>query len=215
MRPGNFQCPFGTIRGFADVAKGTWQNFWQMVNWVKLPNENPAASGDNVCGLSAAVDSAFAQTWTQATNAPNAQWYSIASSADGARLAAAGGSTGSIYTSTNSGASWTQANAPNNFWYPIASSADGTKLVAGTFGGNIYSSTNSGMNWSSNATPSQLRYSMASSADGTKLVAASTGGQIFISTDSGINWMLSSAPNDYWISVASSADGSKLAAAWI
>jgi hypothetical protein len=51
---------------------------------------------------------------------------------------------GSIYTSTDSGATWTaQANAPSTSWSSIASSADGTRLVAVVNGGKIYTSSTS------------------------------------------------------------------------
>jgi len=176
------------------------------------------------CGLIAAVNSAFAQTWTQATNAPSNGWTCVASSADGTKLVAVYGdnNSGSIYTSTNSGANWThQTNAPTNVeWQGVASSADGVKLVAGaTAYGGIYTSTNSGKTWISNNVPNSSNYywwNVASSADGTKLAAAARlgGGPIYTSTNSGITWEITSAPtNSYWAGVTSSADGTKLAAA--
>jgi hypothetical protein len=58
---------------------------------------------------------ALAQNWVT-NGAPNNIWSSIASSADGTKLVAAAGSStviGSIYTSTNSGLTWTKStNAP-------------------------------------------------------------------------------------------------------
>jgi photosystem II stability/assembly factor-like uncharacterized protein len=46
---------------------------------------------------------------------------------------------GGVYTSTNSGATWTQTGAPTTlYWHSIASSADGTKLVAAAYGAGIY-----------------------------------------------------------------------------
>lgn len=54
---------------------------------------------------------------------------SITSSSDGTKLAAA--SKGYIYTSTNSGATWTkQTDAGSRRWTNITSSSDGTKLDA-------------------------------------------------------------------------------------
>ena len=50
----------------------------------------------------------------------------------------AGAWAGFIYTSTDSGATWTPTSAPTNTWDCIASSADGTKLAAGIYGGGIY-----------------------------------------------------------------------------
>jgi hypothetical protein len=71
----------------------------------------------------------------QLSNAPDAFWESIASSADGTRLTAA--SSGFIYTSTNSGQTWL-TNSPSEDWYAVASSADGGESVGGVYLGGIY-----------------------------------------------------------------------------
>src|SRR5437870_2232076 len=89
--------------------------------------------GVALCGLSTCVDCVAAQDWTS-TSAPSNHWTSIACSADGAKLLAAGlgpayGS-GAIYTSTNSGVTWASNSAPLAAWQAAASSADGVKLVA-------------------------------------------------------------------------------------
>ncbi|MCK5268826.1 MAG: InlB B-repeat-containing protein, partial [Spirochaetes bacterium] len=65
----------------------------------------------------------------------NRQWYSITSSADGTKLAALGFE--QIYTSTDSGATWTARDSSRQ-WNSITSSADGTKLAATVVGGQIY-----------------------------------------------------------------------------
>ena len=81
--------------------------------------------------LGALVDgtcSVAAQTWTQ-INAPSNIWSSIASSADGSKLAATAFA-GGIYTSTNSGASTKATSAPATWWTSVASSADGNILIA-------------------------------------------------------------------------------------
>jgi ligand-binding sensor protein len=69
---------------------------------------------------------------------------SVASSADGTKLVAVVYG-GQIYTSTDSGVTWTP-QASNRNWFGVASSADGTKLVAVVDGGQIYTSTDSGVN---------------------------------------------------------------------
>lgn len=180
-------------------------------------------------GLFTVVNPIFAQTWTQ-TSAPITNWNSVASSADGSKLAAAVKG-GPIYTSTNSGATWTQTSVPNTNWSSVASSADGTKLVAAVAvfngsqyeaGGPIYVSADSGATWTATSAPNTNWSSIASSADGSKLIAAAGGaivyvfsapsGSIYSSLDSGATWTATSAPNDDWTSVASSADGTKLAA---
>ncbi|HYA78990.1 MAG TPA: hypothetical protein VED19_00610 [Candidatus Nitrosopolaris sp.] len=160
-------------------------------------------------------------TWISNTNVP--VLGSLACSADGRKWIASAGSDG-IYTSTNSGATWTSKSVPNGFWTAVASSADGSKLVAAmttnlaSYAFQIYVSRDSGITWNPTAAPSLTWVSLASSADGTKLVAtayvtAYTSAAIYTSADSGTNWMLRSASAYHWTSVASSADGNKLIAA--
>src|ERR1700733_3447074 len=178
------------------------------------------------------ADFVSAQTWTQ-TIAPMAIWWSVASSADGNKLAAVswetdnGSEPGLIFTSTNSGACWSQTIAPTNYWVSIASSADGTKLVAAASDANndglIYTSTDSGTTWTSNCAPNFDWVSAASSADGNILVVvgdfntlpltlSSYQGVVYTSTNSGMNWVSNNLPVNvgYWRSVASSADGLKM-----
>jgi photosystem II stability/assembly factor-like uncharacterized protein len=68
-----------------------------------------------LCVLINSIHSASAQTWSQATNAPIAAWNAIASSADGTKLVA-GTYAGSIYTSADSGATWTTNAISNMIW---------------------------------------------------------------------------------------------------
>ena len=92
-------------------------------------------------------------------------WNSIASSADGLKIAAVMGpysyarSDGGIYTSTDYGSSWTKTSpavgSEKKDWKSISSSSDGLKLVVvasessslGDKIGVIYISTNGGANW--------------------------------------------------------------------
>lgn len=67
-------------------------------------------------------------TWIQEMNAPSTNWSSIASSADGTKLAAAG--EGGIYNSFDSGVTWIQSDASFSALGYIASSTDGTRLAA-------------------------------------------------------------------------------------
>ena len=189
-------------------------------------------------GLFTVVNLAFAQTWTPTGGSAQGQdrrWTSVASSADGIKLVAGQGTCYfcnyplPIYTSADSGMTWTRTSAPSNYWSSVASSADGTKLVAVVeqffdinagrqIGGSIYTSLDSGVTWTQTSAPAQQWASVASSADGTKLVAVASddgsvfGGSIYSSPDSGATWTQTSAPNEYWAAVASSADGSKVVA---
>jgi hypothetical protein len=127
-------------------------------------------------------------TWAQ-TSAPSDVWSSIATSADGTKLAAvasadAAGSNGlgPIYVSADSGTTWTRTSAPSYAWSTVAISANGTKLVA------------------------------AASSDAT---GENGTARIYISADSGTTWTRTSAPTNIvaWLGVASSADGATLVAA--
>lgn len=120
---------------------------------------------------------------------------------------------GSIYTSTNSGTSWTSNNTSSLGWQAVASSADGVKLAATVVNpyGGIYTSTNSGITWISNNVPVQQWRCIASSADGTILAAGIS--SIYTSTNFGVSWTSNSAPQELWYCVASSADGGMLLAA--
>jgi hypothetical protein len=76
----------------------------------------------------------FGMSWTS-NNVPDAQWQSVAASADGTKLVAVALEPfGLICSSTNSGASWVSNSAPNESWYSVASSADGNKLMAAALG---------------------------------------------------------------------------------
>jgi len=86
---------------------------------------------------------------------------------------------GLIYTSTNSGATWTQASAPAHFWHSIASSSDGARLIAlGSLGegnslGESYTSADSGATWTLVNTPAEVNFlgPVAASANGSNFVA--------------------------------------------
>ena len=93
-----------------------------------------------LAGLLAATAPASAQTWTQ-TSAPSNYWISVASSADGTKLAAA--SSDAVYLSADSGVTWTPSSLSGALG--LACSADGNKLVAAGY--SIYASTNSGVTW--------------------------------------------------------------------
>jgi photosystem II stability/assembly factor-like uncharacterized protein len=166
--------------------------------------------------ISSAVVSFTYAPWVQRESSRN--WYSIASSIDGKKLAAVHYG-GYIYTSTDSGVTWTTnsnlSGARN--WYSIASSADGSKLAAVDNGyGYIYTSTDSGVTWTTNNNSSGQHYwrSITSSADGTKLAAGDYNGYIYTSSNSGATWTTNnnSSGQHYWYSITSSADGTKLAA---
>ena len=166
-------------------------------------------------------------TWTQ-TSAPSNGWSAVATSTDGVRLVAAAApysdgngdraGDGAIYSSLDSGATWSRTSAPSNYWSAVASSADGTKLVAADGSYNppdlVYISTNSGTSWTDTSAPGCQWAAVASSADGYRIVAGGYGTPLYTLPYSG-PWRLADAPaRDWrdWSSVACSADGTRLIA---
>lgn len=148
--------------------------------------------------------------WLESSVASNV-WTSVSCSADGNKLTAVGDGS-EIYTSTNSGVSW--SSGPYGGWLCSASSVDGTRAAVGGYdllGSAIYVTTNSGATWMPTGVPLVPAWgSLAFSADGSKLVAVAYPGPIYTSTDLGATWQSNNAPSMLWHSVASSADGSKL-----
>jgi hypothetical protein len=154
---------------------------------------------------------ALSQVW-QVTAAPtNALWSGVACSSNAAKIVATF-AYGQIYTSTDSGASWTAREADRP-WQAVASSADGVNVCAVPSGGTsrIYVSTNSGVDWAPRGPTNLYWTSVASSADGTRLVAGVSNGQLYTSADSGLTWVPRESSRN-WAGVASSHDGSRLVA---
>ena len=184
----------------------------------------------------------FGTTWTDVTASGPAHqslnWVSVASSADGTHLvavegggavAAGTGATGDIWTSSDSGATWTDQTssgpAHNRAWESVASDATGTNLVA--VGSGIWTSSDSGVTWTERAANigTYAWVSVASSSDGSRLVAAtmppgrgfaSDSGDLWTSSDSGKTWVNetagTSASGQDWTAVASDSTGTHLVA---
>src|SRR6516225_9810918 len=100
--------------------------------------------------LASLLVSARAQVAWIPSNVPGTNnWSAVAASVDGTKLVATSYddqdfNPGGIYTSTNTGATWTRTTAPSNFWYGVTSSTNGQKLAAVILGGGIFTSTDSG-----------------------------------------------------------------------
>jgi hypothetical protein len=109
--------------------------FWTSVA-CSADGQKLVATGNNPYGGIATSTNA-GTTWT-ITIAPDTNWISVASSADGSVLVAAV-TGGQLYTSTNSGDSWTESSLPPcTNWNQVVSSADGGNLVAISADGKIY-----------------------------------------------------------------------------
>lgn len=180
------------------------------------------------------VSTDYGDNWTL-TSAPLVGWNSIATSASGTKLVAAGRQ--GVYTSADSGVTWVQRlNPAGGAVKAVASSADGVKLVAvadqAAFG--IYTSADSGVTWQPvTAPPGRANgngihfHGAASSANGNRLIAIAdrddpanpvyeVRSEIYRSTDGGSTWSFTQLPaagNEILEpkSVASSADGLRLA----
>jgi len=167
----------------------------------------------------------------QAPNTEGQKWNSVASDTSGTKLAAVVFG-GYIYTSTNSGLTWTpRTSAGFKNWGTITSSADGMKLAA-TVGNHdneyqsggadidyIYTSSDGGATWVAQTNSGQRHWSsITSSADGTKLAATTwkfsvSTAFLYTSSDSGVTWTQQTAAGGrHWQSIVSSPDGTKLAA---
>jgi photosystem II stability/assembly factor-like uncharacterized protein len=108
-------------------------------HWLSIAS---SSKGDKLAAVEIADDSSSAHTYTSSDYGETwmehktdkddmgHDWYSIASSADGTKLTAVDYN-GYIYTSPDSGVTWTQqTNAGSRYWQAIVSSADGRKLAA-------------------------------------------------------------------------------------
>lgn len=141
-------------------------------------------------------------------------WRAIASSQDGTILVL-GAYGGFLYSSSDSGNTWTQRiDSVSRSWRAAASSSDGSKMVAVVWAGNIYTSSNYGETWTEHEIVSSGHWiSVASSSDGSKLAAAETSGYVYTSTDYGATWVKRTGSGSReWNVIASSSDGTKLVA---
>ena len=115
--------------------------------------------------------------------APNARSWgtlyldNIVSSSDGTKLALE--SNGLLWTSTDSGESWTERSLGKPvYWARLVSNSDGTKLAA-LGAGVVWTSSDSGQSWTERSVDERDYFgslskdwkAIASSSDGAKLVA--------------------------------------------
>jgi len=178
---------------------------WTLINSSLFGASAVASSADGtklaaIAGSSIYISTNLGMTWTQ-SSAPATNWIALASSADASMLVAvAGGShnvqnpflKGPIYTSTNSGATWTSNNVPVQYWTCVASSADGHKLVAAAAGDpstNTPGETVGGGIWISQSTPApQLNIATANTNLDLSWIVPSTNFVMQQSSDLG-SWM--------------------------
>ena len=159
-------------------------------------------------------------TWVRVEGPGTGIPAQITSSSDGTKVVLVY-QNGLIYTSSDSGATWSALTSENQNWTSVASSSDGTKLVACEFGGRIWTFSDSGASWTEGvSSPLRDWTAVASNSDGTKLVAVNNrangdfnGDFIWTSSDSGLSWSAQIGSGiKRWKSIASNSDGTKLAA---
>lgn len=157
------------------------------------------------------------QTWTQ-SSAPVTNWSSVACSADGKTVLAAGGNDwnpGPLYISRDAGATWTQVSTWICPWDSVAMSSDGIRMIAKTGGANFVS-TNSGVDWDPEGSDGDFTgpdaasplYSLsAGSADKVHWIAFHPCSWLFTSDDDGTNWTQVPDSVGLWQKVGASPNG--------
>jgi photosystem II stability/assembly factor-like uncharacterized protein len=162
--------------GFADLTGLVITNGLALADTDVFTN----IASTNLSGMSVIVTDELGVN-VYVTAAPQ-QWSAVASSADGTVLAAAAND-GDIYTSTNSGDTWSVTGVPDTNLLAIAVSAGGRTIVALSGGGLLYTSSDSGVTWAGTNVGSgaeSLFGAVAASADGSELVAAMYDGFIYL-----------------------------------
>lgn len=175
----------------------------------------------------AMVGRAYASTgmgWVERRPAgdANLEWYSLASDSTGTNLIAAAfgrfGAEGWVYTSTDSGATWTIRHpiTTSQYWRAAACDADGSNLIVAAWAGRLYTSSNSGATWTERqpaGANDQRWQTVASDADGSNLVAGTSAGRLWTSSDGGASWTERQPAGNVdgdWRGASSSSDGSVL-----
>jgi len=141
-------------------------------------------------------------------------WTSVAVSADGTILIAGqlsddsqpSGYPGQIWTSTDSGATFSTTLSPQYGWYSVAMNSTGSLMAAASSDPAypIHISTDFGATWNRTT---QYGSQVAVSADGSVMVAASTDG-LYLSFDGGVTWNFQTDSDaGAWGKLALSADG--------
>ena len=99
-------------------------------------------------------------------------FVSVASSSDGKKMVAIK-QYGSIYTSVDAGATWTErTSSGQRYWQAVAMSADGAKMTVANKDGYIYTSTDAGATWIERTSSGQRNWrAITMSTDGTKQYA--------------------------------------------
>lgn len=120
--------------------------------WVSVASDS---NGQNLVAVATFSGTAMAKvyfsndigsTWKLAA-LPDAAWHSCTISSNGKTMYVAS-STGIVYSSTDSGATWNQLrNVPMKRYSKIACDSNGKQLTLVAMSGPVYQSSDSGMTW--------------------------------------------------------------------
>lgn len=138
-------------------------------------------------------------------------------SSDGTKAVAVS-SSGSVYSTTNSGSTWTNLKQiAVRKWTNIDSDASGSKWIATEQNGGVYYSTDMGATWNQYSILGTGPWTSVSLSDDGQIIAASkagTTGQVYFSKDGGNTWATSSSlGTGVWTLVKISPDGKRFYAA--
>jgi hypothetical protein len=172
-------------------------------------------------GANLAYTSNNGTTWTNAklangSDVPVGAGWHVTMSADSTKMFAAVAATGTMYYSTNSGATWTQGGSMHGIkTVDLTASSDGSVLLAGADGQQVLKSTDYGQTWNYvDALPIGQWFSVDISANGTRMAAADFSGSVWVSQNAGTTWKKMAVPTtSAWRSVTISDDGTRIAAA--
>lgn len=210
---------FSKITVVRDGTGVIWRSSDYGFNWANVPTSdisNGAGGWYSVCGtpdmsIQYAVQESgnvFISTnsgarWAAKTSTSR-PYRGVCCDSTGTKVAVvSSGANGFIWTSTDSGNTWTQRTTPTaRDWRSIACTPDFTKLVAVVSGGGgIWTSTDSGVTWTETTAPkTNMNYSfVACSADFKNIIATSyaSGTSYVYSTNYGSTW-ISHNVNGLW-----------------
>ena len=186
-------------------------------NWTAV-----VASADGTRIVAAAEDGTYVYSgdsgasWTVGETPFPIGVNCLAGSSDGANLVAVLGGKSSVWTSTDSGVTWSESGSGSKNFQCASSSADGQTLVATIMDSGVTVSTDGGATWIPYFYAQKHSWAGASgiscSDDCSSIVAVEQLGSIYQSTDSGVNWVKLADAGTGFNGVVSSGDGKILMA---
>ena len=151
------------------------------VTFLPALNSNTSYAVDSVRGISH-TSVALHQGAAGTTNGPfvalpsgNKAWYGISVAPDGTTIYATM-QNGSIWKSTDSGATWVDLVAGNKAWIGISVAPDGTTIYATVNNGSIWKSVDAGATWVDLVAGDKYWREISVAPDGTTIYAAVYGG---------------------------------------